>query len=88
MCGKSGGELRWRAGLASHAMQSAMERERERGESGTERSSGMFGTYRQARNECIRNSREKLHFERDVIDKCRDRPKLFYRFINGEITTA
>ena len=43
--------------------------------------------YKEARNEYIRIRREEeRNFEKDVVDKCEEEPKLFYKYINGKIT--
>ena len=42
--------------------------------------------YVDARNECVRIMRnEKLNYEKDIMDKCKSNPKLFYRHINGKM---
>ena len=36
--------------------------------------------YREARNDYVRMRREEeIQFEKDIVDKCKDEPKLFYR---------
>lgn len=42
--------------------------------------------YRRARNEYskIRKEEEK-HFESDIVGKCKEEPKLFYRYVNGKL---
>ena len=43
--------------------------------------------YKEARNEYIRIRREEERvFEKDVVEKCENEPKLFYRYINGKMT--
>ena len=43
--------------------------------------------YKEARNEYVRIRREEERkFERDIVEKCGEEPKLFYRYINGKIT--
>ena len=40
--------------------------------------------YRRARNDYVKIRREEERsFEESIIDKCKEEPKLFYRFING-----
>ena len=42
--------------------------------------------YKTARNEYVRIRREEQkNFERDIIDRCKDEPKLFYRYVNGKL---
>ncbi|XP_050725009.1 uncharacterized protein LOC127002828 [Eriocheir sinensis] len=39
-----------------------------------------------ARNEYVKIRREKEKgYEKDIVEKCKEEPKLFYRFINGKI---
>ena len=33
----------------------------------------------------VRVRREKKSYEKDIVDKCKEEPKLSYRFINGKI---
>ena len=43
--------------------------------------------YKEARNEYIRIRREvERNFEKDVVEKCKEEPRLFYKYINGKIT--
>ena len=43
-------------------------------------------SYRGARNECVRIRREEERkFEKDIVTKCGDEPKLFYKYINEKI---
>ena len=45
-----------------------------------------WNKYVKARNECVRIMRmEKLNYEKDIINKCKTDPKLFYRHINGKM---
>ena len=37
------------------------------------------------RNEYFRVRREERNFEKDVVKKCKEKPKLFYRFIKGKV---
>ena len=42
--------------------------------------------YKRARNEYVRIRREEeKNFEKDIVNKCKDEPKLFYRYINGKM---
>ena len=42
--------------------------------------------YQRARNEYVRVRREEeRNFEKDIVEKCKDEPKLFYRYINGKL---
>ncbi|MPC57590.1 hypothetical protein E2C01_051573 [Portunus trituberculatus] len=42
--------------------------------------------YKDARNEYIRVRREEeRNFEKDVVQKSEDEPKLFYKYINGKM---
>ena len=44
--------------------------------------------YKEARNEYIRIRREEERtFEKDIVKKCEKEPKLFYRYINGKMTS-
>ena len=39
-----------------------------------------------ARNEYVRVRREEeKSYEKDIVDKCKEEPKPFYRFINGKL---
>ena len=41
--------------------------------------------YKLERNEYVRVRRDKEKiYEKDIVDKCKEEPKLFYRFINGK----
>ena len=43
--------------------------------------------YKEARNEYIRIRREEeRNFEKDVVEKCKEEPKLFYKYVNGKLT--
>ena len=43
-------------------------------------------SYRVARNEYVRvRKEEERKFEKDIVDKCKEHPKLFYRFVNGKL---
>lgn len=43
-------------------------------------------SYRVARNEYVRARREEeRNFERDIVEKCKKQPKLFYRFVNRKL---
>ena len=40
------------------------------------------------RNEYVRVRREEeIKFEKDVVEKCNDNPKLFYRYVNDKMTS-
>ena len=40
-------------------------------------------SYRAARNEYVKARREEeINFEKDIVEKCKKQPKLFYRFVN------
>ena len=42
--------------------------------------------YVKARNECVRIMREEKHnYERNIMDKCKSDPKLFYRHVNSKM---
>ena len=42
--------------------------------------------YNEARNEYVRIRREEqIAFEKDVVEKCGDEPKLFYKYVNGKV---
>ena len=42
--------------------------------------------YKLERNEYVRLRREEEKgYEKDIVDKCKEEQKLFYRFINGKI---
>ena len=42
--------------------------------------------YKLARNEYVRIRREEeRNFEKDIVEKCKDQPKLFYKFVNGRL---
>ena len=42
--------------------------------------------YKEARNEYVRIRREEeIAFEKDVVEKCENEPKLFYKYINGKM---
>ena len=42
--------------------------------------------YKLERNEYVRIRREEeKRYEKDIVDKCKEEPKLFYRFINEKI---
>ena len=46
----------------------------------------LWERYKTARNEYVRIRREeKINYEKNVIEKCKEEPKLFYRFINGKL---
>ena len=46
----------------------------------------LWENYKGARNDYVRLCREtKRNYEKDIVDKCKDQPKLFYRFINGKL---
>ena len=41
----------------------------------------------EARNEYVRIRREdEIRFEKDIVEKCKEEPKLFYRHIKGKMT--
>ena len=43
--------------------------------------------YREAGNDYLRIRREEeIKFEKDIVDKCKDEPKFFYRHIRGKMT--
>ncbi len=41
--------------------------------------------YKLARNEYIRVIREERRYEKDLADKCKNKPKLFYRYMTQKI---
>ena len=46
----------------------------------------LWNEYKRKRNEYIRTRRgEKKKFEKNIVDKCKDQPKLFYKFINKKL---
>ena len=48
----------------------------------------LWTTYVRKRNEYVRICRtEQRNYERSIVDKCKDQPKLFYKFINGKLKT-
>ena len=43
--------------------------------------------YKKMRNDYVSIRREEeIKFEKDVVGKCKDDPKLFYRYVNGKMT--
>ncbi len=34
---------------------------------------------------CLNKKRRKRNFEKNIVDKCKDQPKLFYKIINGKL---
>ena len=45
--------------------------------------------YKEARSEYVRIRREKeIAFEKDVVEKCGNEPKLFYKYINGKMKST
>lgn len=52
----------------------------------TQRNENNSLQYRKARNEYVRIRREEeRNFERDVVQKCADEPRLFYKYVNNKI---
>ena len=50
------------------------------------RTQARWKNYVDARNECVKIMRnEKLNYEKDIMDKCKSNPKLFFRHINGRM---
>ena len=48
--------------------------------------SWLWELYKRERNDYTRIRREEARmYERNIVEKCRDEPKLFYRFINRKI---
>ena len=48
----------------------------------------MWERFKTTRNEYVRIRREeKINYEKNIIEKCKEEPKLFYRFINGKLKT-
>ena len=45
----------------------------------------LWEEYKTTRNEYVRIWREESNFERNIIEKCKIEPKLFYRYINGKM---
>ena len=39
--------------------------------------------YKLAKNEYVRIREEEKIYKKDIVDKCKEEPKLFHRFING-----
>ena len=45
-----------------------------------------WNEYKKARNEYVKMRREeKKNFEKTIIDKCKDQPKLFYGYVNSKL---
>ena len=45
----------------------------------------LWTEYTKKRNEYVKIRRtEQRNYERNIVDKCKDQPKMFYRFINGK----
>ena len=43
-------------------------------------------SYKMARNEYVRvRKEEERKFEKDIVNKCKEHPKMFYRFVNGKL---
>ena len=50
------------------------------------RSYSNWEQYKQARNEYTKVRRdEQRNYEKKIVEKCADKPKLFYKFINNKI---
>ena len=50
------------------------------------RRTNIWNNYRQARNYYVMVLREEQRqFENDIIDRCKNEPKLFHRFGNGKL---
>ena len=50
------------------------------------RTTQTWETYKKARNEYTKVRREEARkYEKDIVDKCKEEPKLFYRFVNGKL---
>ena len=50
------------------------------------RRTNLWNNYKQARNDYVMVLRkEQRQFENDIIDRCKNEPKLFYRFVNGKL---
>ena len=48
----------------------------------------LWNKYKLARNEYVTTLREEQKkFESDIIDRCKNEPKLFYRYVNGKVKT-
>ena len=48
----------------------------------------LWNKYKQVRNEYVTTLREEQRkFENDIIDRCKDEPKLFFRYVNGKMKT-
>ena len=48
----------------------------------------MWERFKTTRNEYVRIRREeKINYEKSIVEKCKEEPKLFYRFINGKLKT-
>ena len=46
----------------------------------------LWRNYKDARNEYVQICREvRKHYEKDIVEKCKDQPKLFYRFVNSKL---
>ena len=51
-----------------------------------ERTDNYWRDYIEARNECVRVMREEKHdYEKDIMEKCKSDPKLFYRHVNSKM---
>ena len=46
----------------------------------------LWNNYKQVRNDYVMVLREEQRqFEKDIIDRCKNGPILFYRFVNGKL---
>ena len=51
-----------------------------------ETSKKVASIYINERNECVKICREeKRNYEKDITDKCKENPKLFYRYVNDKL---
>ena len=46
----------------------------------------LWNKFKQARNKIVTTLREELkNFERDVVNRCKDQPKLFFKYVNSKM---
>ena len=62
-----------------------MEREKPRTD-GEKMDDNLWLNYMQKRNKYVMILRvEQKNYQKDIVDKCKDQPKLFYRYTNGKL---
>ncbi len=63
-----------------------MEREKAWNKWRTNKRLDLWNNYIRKRNEYVKTCiDEQKNFEKNVVEKCKDQPKLFYKFINGKL---